>query len=151
MNNRGLTLVEILVTIVILSVALLSIAQVLNKSVRDYSASCDKLTAYYLADDIFQEIKSFVRKSEAIEYTGTRINNKNILDFAGIKNPPENILNLPMKEYSAWTREIVINKMDNIDNNEINTDNLYEISVKIMKNKKQLADLEWVEYFESKN
>ncbi len=147
MNNRGLTLVEILVTIVILSVALLSIAQVLNKTVRDYSASCDKLTAYYLADDVFQEIKSFVRKSDTIEYAGTRMNNKNISNFAGIKNPPENILNLPMKEYSAWTRQITVNKISTIDNRGINTDNLYEISVKIMKNKKQLVDLEWIEYF----
>ena len=146
MSDCGFTLIEVLVTIVILSLAILSVSQILNKAIDDYRKSSDKLTAYYLTEDTYQEIKAFVRKDKSLEYSGTRLFNKDILEYNGKQNPPENILKMQMKDYIAFSREITVKKLS--ENNIDISENLYDISVKIFKNKRKLHELEWIEYLE---
>ncbi len=151
MSNRGLTLLEILVTVAILGGSLLTILQILNKSTKYFYYTNDKLTAYFLADDSFQEIKSFIKKSKKINYKKTRLNNNHIKDFTGVQNPPENILNLQMNEYKNFTRQIQITKINNFDFSECDSNNLYEITVKIIKSNKEILELKWLEFFEELN
>ncbi|QHS24608.1 type II secretion system protein [Virgibacillus sp. MSP4-1] len=126
-NEQGVTLVEVLVSFVILSIILVSLLSFFSQSARTNQTSEEILDATYMAQTQMEQLYQ-LSKDYTIEQGITQLNNQN---FANITtNNEQNTFHLEKPSSHFWIT-VEINKT------EKDMDDLYNVLVKVYDQDKE--------------
>ena len=129
MNARGFVLVEVAITYVLLTVALVALLPVFVMAIKAGKSTEQLQTATYLSQELLEEIRlrkwdqntlstpghisnpSTTLGPDAGETDKTKFND--VDDFNGLaENPPKDPLNNPLTYFSAYTRTVAVRYVD---------------------------------------
>ena len=121
-RRRGFSLVEIVVSILIVGVLMVAALSTVGATLRRQSDTADRVRAQQLASDLMQEIlrQAYQDPSgtpvfgpEAGESTGTRLRFDDVDDYAGwTESPPADKSGAPYAGFSGWTRNVNVQWAD---------------------------------------
>jgi MSHA pilin protein MshD len=119
--NRGFTLVETMMAVVILSVMLIVALNTLGASNANQFRTAQRATAAALAQGLLSDILELPYEEpngsvlfgiEATELRGSKINYDDVDDFNGwSESPPQNRDGSAMSDLQGWTRSVTVQRV----------------------------------------
>lgn len=103
-RNKGFSLLELIISVAILSIGIISIIQAISYSTRVTGLSCDMITASFLAKDIVQELE-FKERQGALSSQPLAYGEKKGKFTISYSLSPHQDLNLYVLDFDiAWKR-----------------------------------------------
>lgn len=155
-HRRGISLVEVTISMVIVSITSLSVIQMFGVSAKTRALSSDRVRGLHLASDLLSEIaaQQWADPINGItsfgvamdEYDGvTRLNYNDIDDYHGWKqSPPLLPDSTPVAGFDGWTRSVQV-EFAVLSGNSVVTSGTFErgklITVTVERGGRHIAEL----------
>ena len=149
--RRGISYVEVAISLVLVSTVLLASLRTLEQSLRSQDANLERQTADLLVEDLLSEVmrQAYRERSETpafgpetSENTGHRAGFDDVDDYHNwSRSPPEGKSGVPLSGYDGWRREVQVQWVDPGDwNSPVGSDQgLKKITVTALRNGRIVA------------